>query len=123
MPSPIFKLSLGTADMSATSTTGWCLIDGCSIVSIFTEWPGSGNPTGVFTLQATNEPWPIGASDSNIDIYDLGATFAAIPSGSASSGDDQFSNVAGKWVRVKYTRSSGGGGTTAFNGSLVAKQA
>lgn len=123
MTAKIFTPSMATADLSATTNTGWLLIDGCSIVSIQQTWTGT--PAGTFTLQATDSHWPLNKSDTVLTAdgtpaYDLGAVFSAIPAGSASSGDDQFSNVAAKWVRIKYTRSSG---TGTWVGRVTAKRA
>ena len=121
MIAPVFKLSMATADLSATTNTGWCRVGNCSIVSIQQTWTGT--PAGTFTLQATDSHWPLDKSDTTLTAdgtpaYDLGAVFSAIPAGSASSGDDQFSNVAAKWVRVKYTRTSG---TGTYTGRMTAK--
>ena len=105
-PAAIFNWSAGgsAGDMSQTIYGEWISMDEFRHVSFDFSWTGANSPVGVLSFEISNDA---------TTAYDFPGTFSPAigqPSGPAGTQfcDDIFTNAA--YIRVKYTRTSGGAG-------------
>ena len=105
-PAAIFNWSAGGAagDMGQTLTGEWISMEAFRYVSFDFSWTGANSPIGVLAFEISNDavtPYPFPGTFSPAIVQ---------PSGSAGTQfcDALFTNAA--YIRVKYTRTSGGAG-------------
>lgn len=106
-------LTFSTADLSASCVSQWVArkSDTCS-ASIGIGWPATGTPVGTLTIEGSDTS--TGATGVTI------ATPATTPTGGAAGTIIEIGPIAVAFVRVKYTRTSGGTGATFLNASQTA---
>jgi len=106
-------LTFSTADLSASCVSQWVprKSDTCSC-AIGIGWPATDSPTGTLTIEGSDTS--TGATGVTI------ATPTTTPAGSAAGTIIEIGPIACAFVRVKYTRASGGTGATFLNSSQTA---
>lgn len=112
MRAPCERVTFHAADLSATQASDWIPrpskdTKGCLGIG----WPATDSPTGALTIEESDSP----SSTSGA----LLATLTTTPAGSAASTLVTFATSAA-YVRVVYTRTSGGTGAAWTNSTGTA---
>lgn len=102
--------TLLTVDMSATGSTSAVNVQYLDNIGLELSWPSTGSPNGTITIEGSNSYDAIKNTGS---FYSL--TFSPTltqPAGSAGGYLVSLEQFPYAWLRVTYTRSSGGTGAT-----------
>lgn len=103
--------TLSTIDMSATNNTTPVNILYLDNIGLEFSWPATGSPNGTIAIQCSNSYDPI--LNPSATFYTVTPSPAVTnPAGSAGSFATTLSQLPYAWMRVLYTRSSGGTGAT-----------
>lgn len=102
------------ASMGATVNSSGVDVSGAFLGSVQAVWSGGGSPVGTFTLEVSNDEVSLPSSVVNWSTY-AGSAVAI-----AADGDLTYNvaNLGYRFVRVKYTRTSG---TATLNAQLIYK--
>lgn len=99
---------LTDGDMGASITTDPIELTRSQLASLQAVWDGTGTPVGTLTLEASaNYGEPAGSNWDDVSSLSVPALPAVSGAGQASIG---LVNIPFLWVRLKYTRTSGGTG-------------
>lgn len=102
---------IAAGDMSTDVTGGWVMIPFGATVSVDMSWTGVDTPTGTFTVEVTNE-----LDKSGVQTV-TGSTTTV--SGGPGSALWSRSDLAVRFLRVKYNQTSGGSGDTCTVGIMA----
>jgi hypothetical protein len=102
--------TLSTIDMSATNNTEPVNILYLDNIGLEFSWPATGSPNGTIAIQCSNSWDPVKQTGTFYTVTPSPAV--TNPAGSAGSFATTLSQLPYAWLRVSYTRSSGGAGAT-----------
>ena len=108
------------ASLGATVNSNGVHINGVGLASVQAVWTGGGSPNGTFTVEVSNDDV---AKASGADEAANVTNWSTYPSSAiaiTTDGDLSYNlaNFGYRWVRIKYTRTSG---TGTINATLVTK--
>jgi hypothetical protein len=99
-----------TIDMSATGNSAPINIQYLDNIGIEFSWPATGTPNGTIAIQCSNSWDP---TKNTGTFYTVTPNPAVTnPTGAAGSFITTLSQLPYAWMRVLYTRASGGAGAT-----------
>jgi hypothetical protein len=102
---------LVSLDMSATGTTTPINIQYLDNVGIEFSWPSTGSPNGTIAIQCSNAYDPTENPSATFYTVTPSPTVTN-PTGAAGSFITTLSQLPYRWLRISYTRSSGGTGAS-----------
>lgn len=116
--------------LSATTTTPWTHTSGAHSALFHLSWAGAGTPVGAFTLECSNDPrcetelltyvTPANSTAKKVDVTASIPADAVVGTGLSVSGGGDGSTIITmdnppEYVRIVYTRSSGGSAASVAN--------
>lgn len=108
------------ASMGATVNSSGIQVAGVDLGSIQLVWSGGGSPVGTFTIEVSNDMVNLASgADQAANVVNW-STYTGSAAAITTDGDliYNIANLGYRWLRVKYTRTSG---TGTLNAVLVIK--
>jgi len=117
--SSLSKDILSSQSMGASFTSKGVDISKIDLLSIQAVWTGGGSPTGDFIVQVSNDDVALSTPDQAGNVVNW-STYPSSTISITTDGDLTYNiaNIGYRWVRLKYTRTSG---TGTIDAKLVVK--